>query len=147
MLRFATSTQHQPIPTNSGRCCNFNQSLQLPCKFDQSLASSWGGGRRCYVVTYPAQRDTVSTAPGSGEVGAGGAEKPEAEAAGHLRPRTLPSRPRAAPPQRKCDLGGVRQLDDPHDTEPPYRNPPGCVPQVADRTDPTRLPLNGFTPC
>ena len=41
MLRFATSTQHQPITANWVRCRNFNQPPQLSRKFDQSVASTW----------------------------------------------------------------------------------------------------------
>ncbi|XP_060794768.1 uncharacterized protein LOC132897518 isoform X2 [Neoarius graeffei] len=40
VLRFASSTQIQPIPANSGRCCNYIQSPQLSRKFEQLLASS-----------------------------------------------------------------------------------------------------------
>lgn len=45
MLQFATSTQIQPIPANSGQCCNFNQSPQLSCNFDQSFTLSRTGFR------------------------------------------------------------------------------------------------------
>ena len=82
-----------------------------------------------------AQRDTASAAPGSGEVGAGGRCKARG------RSRRPPSPPNPSKPTQSrsrrtaaeemrptgagADSGGGRRLDDPHDTEPPYRNPPG----------------------
>ena len=41
ILRFATSTQHQPITANWWRCRKFIQPPQLYRKFDQSVALSW----------------------------------------------------------------------------------------------------------
>ncbi|KAF4094647.1 hypothetical protein G5714_024578 [Onychostoma macrolepis] len=98
---------------------------------------------------------TLPTTPGvSGKVGAWGLCKArDPEAASHLRPPTLPGQTgagRGAPPRKKCADGGRANgraavpTGDPRaptgPTGPAGLNPP------ADRADPTRLPLNGFTP-
>ena len=155
-----------PRPSRISQCCdlqlqrNISQSPRIQggvailtnhCNFPANLSNHWrrlGGGVGVVTLSLTRRSEILCPRPweaARSERGALKSQRPKLPAT--FAPEPFQADPEPHRRRGSATWAGVRQLDDPHDTEPPYRNPPGCVPQVADRTDPTRLPLNGFTPC
>ena len=114
-------------PSRILRCCD----LQHQRNISQSPQMQGGVAILTNHRNFPANltnhwlRKAHSPGKRQGRSGGGGG--------GHCkaRGRTLPSQSRRTaaeemrPTGAGADSGGGRRLDDPHNTEPPYRNPPG----------------------